>query len=270
MAPPAGAPSPGGAGRRRLPPLLLVMCWTALLGPMMWHMTMVGWPEVNRGPGSRVTGSGVTLGGAASRAAAGRGAVQGSSASRPAHRNVLEGSGDHLMHSSEQADAAAGHAGWLGRADNAQAVDAGLASSEPAAGGPMELASSQRNAGVLAFTESMLSSQPEIFLFIGILSGAGQEQRRAAVREAWSQAAQQPGQVRNRRKRGHPKRGHTLSPAPLLSTSATSICIVQRIAPPPRHHGFPLVGARRWRHALCSPSGSARRRWMRSRPSMTT
>ncbi|KAL4419883.1 hypothetical protein ABPG75_006981 [Micractinium tetrahymenae] len=44
-------------------------------------------------------------------------------------------------------------------------------------------------------TDSSSASPAEIFLFIGILSGAGQEQRRAAVREAWSQAAQQPGQV---------------------------------------------------------------------------
>ncbi|KAL4430367.1 hypothetical protein ABPG77_002173 [Micractinium sp. CCAP 211/92] len=95
------------------------------------------------------------------------------------------------MDSSGQADAAAGHARWLGHVDRAQAVEAGLGSSDAVAGGP----SSQRIAGVPALTESRHGSQPEIFLFIGILSGAGQEQRRAAVREAWSQAAQQPGQV---------------------------------------------------------------------------
>lgn len=39
------------------------------------------------------------------------------------------------------------------------------------------------------------SDRPEIFLFIGVLSGAGQEERRAAVREAWSNGAQQPGKV---------------------------------------------------------------------------
>jgi hypothetical protein len=36
---------------------------------------------------------------------------------------------------------------------------------------------------------------PQLFLFIGILSGRGYRHRRLAVREAWSNRAQMPGQV---------------------------------------------------------------------------
>lgn len=39
------------------------------------------------------------------------------------------------------------------------------------------------------------SPMPELFLFIGILSGRGYRHRRLAVREAWASRAQQPGQV---------------------------------------------------------------------------
>jgi hypothetical protein len=39
------------------------------------------------------------------------------------------------------------------------------------------------------------AERPPLFLFIGILSGAGQEARRAAVRAAWADSAQQPGQA---------------------------------------------------------------------------
>ena len=36
---------------------------------------------------------------------------------------------------------------------------------------------------------------PKLFLFIGILSGRGYRHRRLAVREAWANQAQIPGQV---------------------------------------------------------------------------
>lgn len=310
MAPPAGAPSAGSSSRRRRLSVLLVLCWSALLGPIMWQKMLVGWPEGERAPGRRLSRSGVTLGGAA--LAAGSGATQASRPLRPVHRTVLEGStADHeiLEGRSGRAAAAGGRAGWLGRADG-PAMEA-----VPAAGG-----SGRTPTGVPAIQESSPGGRADIFLFIGILSGAGQELRRAAVREAWSRAAQQPGHVRGPCAVPRPalQQRHACSaltargaacgctgrqgcclwlhwPPGVLNArgSAAGVCsiahpavvrrpkgtvairwpalFVPRTAVALSSIGLPLsVRARRSRRALCCPSGSARRRWMRSRPSMAT
>ena len=58
-----------------------------------------------------------------------------------------------------------------------------------------ETGASRAAASNTAAADAEAVERPLLFLFIGILSGAGQEARRAAVRAAWADAAQQPGQV---------------------------------------------------------------------------
>lgn len=214
MAPPAGVPGPGSGGsRRRRPPVVLFLCWTALLGPILWHTMLSGWSE-----GSSIHGRAVMPGWATLGVWPGSTGMLSGRASRPAHRSMLERTASDyntLMTGSEQAAVAAGHSGWHDPVRIDAAEEAEPASFGTSAGS----GHTQPRTNIPAVQEGAASGPPDIFLFIGVLSGAGQEQRRAAVREAWMLAAQQPGQVRGCR-----TTGHTPHPAGILQ--ACSICHV--------------------------------------------
>ena len=93
-----------------------------------------------------------------------------------------------------------------GREGGADAASAGAASGGGGSGGaavadPAAASGSPLAAAAAAATETAAGAAavpgelPKLFLFIGILSGRGYRHRRLAVREAWANQAQIPGQV---------------------------------------------------------------------------
>jgi hypothetical protein len=79
--------------------------------------------------------------------------------------------------------------------DAAATAAAGSANTLGAAGAAAGASSGSSNASKGSSSGAQAGQLPRIFLFIGILSARGYRHRRLAVREAWANKAQTPGQV---------------------------------------------------------------------------
>ena len=120
--------------------------------------------------------------------AARRGALETAADRAP----VSLGAGDGGLVGSGQADAAAGGGAALPASGGTGAAAAAVAVSGDGGGSSSSSSSSSSTSGAPA---ADTGERPKIFMFIGILSGRGYRHRRLAVREAWANRAQVPGET---------------------------------------------------------------------------
>ena len=118
--------------------------------------------------------------------AARRGALETAADRAP----VSLGAGDGGLVGAGQADAAAGGGAAL-PASGGTGAAAAAAVAVSGDGGSSSSSSSSTSGAPAADT----GERPKIFMFIGILSGRGYRHRRLAVREAWANRAQVPGET---------------------------------------------------------------------------
>lgn len=82
-----------------------------------------------------------------------------------------------------------------GREGGVDATPTGSTSGSDGGGDPLAAVAADTADAAAAAVAAVPGELPKLFLFIGILSGRGYRHRRLAVREAWANQAQIPGQV---------------------------------------------------------------------------